>query len=255
MPGSNELFLISDEAWEASSPAEVSSVCKDLKELGLYALPYPKVDIGVSVDKAIVFMNKSGQLANKDGCVEGKAVPPFGPDFFMIYKDISLTSSGQAEMSGSTRCFPSGRVRHISGIQAEIVSNYAVESLRDLLICLLATRNVEKVRVENKLFRLGIGKKKGGASGYRYVTTIGVPQILDADKENPPQGRKVCPHLRRGHIRRQHFGPSSAEHKTGQFVKSIWIAPCFVNADEGFVAKRERYNLHLGEGSVHADHE
>jgi hypothetical protein len=47
-----------------------------------------------------------------------------------------------------------------------------------------------------------------------------------------------APHLRRGHIRqRQHYGPGN------HFVKKIWIAPVFVNADPDFVNQRAAYNV------------
>jgi hypothetical protein len=113
-----------------------------------------------------------------------------------------------------------------------------VNRLTKILITLLATRNIIKDVREKKLAKLGIGRKNSQRS-YERVTTISVPDELPADKHHPPTGETVCPHLRRGHIRRQPFGPQLA------FFYRIWVQPVLVNADRGFVSKRIRYNLSL----------
>ena len=42
------------------------------------------------------------------------------------------------------------------------------------------------------------------------------------------------PHLRRGHIRTQHYGVGNKE------IKKIFIQPVFVNADEGWIADQRK---------------
>lgn len=52
-------------------------------------------------------------------------------------------------------------------------------------------------------------------------------------------GRRVRPHLRRGHVRRQHYGPGR------EFIRQVFIEPVFVNADEGWIAERTAYNVRM----------
>ena len=42
------------------------------------------------------------------------------------------------------------------------------------------------------------------------------------------------PHLRRGHIRNQHYGEGNKE------IKKIFIQPVFVNADEGWIENQRK---------------
>jgi hypothetical protein len=102
----------------------------------------------------------------------------------------------------------------------------------NFLVAVLASRNVVKTVKHSKAAKLGIGKNR-----YEYTTTLSVPTQLENDPDHAPTGRTVCPHLRRGHIRRQHYGPNR------ELIKQVWIAPVFVNADERFVNSRKAYNM------------
>jgi hypothetical protein len=113
------------------------------------------------------------------------------------------------------------------------------ERIASILITLLATRNAVKETTRNKAARLGIGgKKPGSTKRYEYVTTITVPAAaeMEDDAEHAP-GIKRAAHLRRGHIRRQHYGPRN------QMVKLKFINPVFVNADADWVSTRAAYNV------------
>jgi hypothetical protein len=239
----NQLFIISDAAWAATTPQEVYSICMDLQELGLYQLPYPEIDLGVSIDAAIVWVGKDGKPENRvleeHKIVEGKSFPPLGPEYMLVYRGVTLDSYRDAVICGP---FPNS----IHVAQAP----HTVLLLRDLLISLLATRNVKKTTSTNKLARLGIAthsRRKPFIKRYTYTTTISVPSDLPDDTEHKPTGIKKCPHLRRGHIRHhQHFGPNR------QFTRSVWIPPVFVNASEEFTRTREAYNLSLPSQSLEA---
>lgn len=90
-----------------------------------------------------------------------------------------------------------------------------------------------KLSTERRTLILGIGSKRN----HLYTTTIriGAEAQRTAQAESQSSGRTVRPHLRRGHIRRQHFGPGR------EMQKSIWIEPTFVN---GLVPdEREAYNV------------
>lgn len=111
-----------------------------------------------------------------------------------------------------------------------------ISNVRELLIVMLATRNVVKTTKQHKLAKMGIGKKSW-RSQFDYTTTISLPAELEDDPDRPPTGTAKAPHLRRGHVRRQHFGPGR------QYEKKIWVAPVFVNADPDFVNHRKAYNV------------
>ncbi len=114
---------------------------------------------------------------------------------------------------------------------------YAAHLLRYLIVS-LASRGVQKVREKNKLAALGIGKNRPGGK-YAYTTTISVGHV-EADESEPGHtGRTVRAHLRRGHVRHQHFGPNMS------FVKKIFIEAVFVNSDKEYVSFRDRYNVSL----------
>lgn len=116
----------------------------------------------------------------------------------------------------------------------------AAKAIRKILIVLLATRNIVKERTKDKLLSMGIGAKK---NNYRplYTTTLSLPKTVTRDDGQPANvGVSRRPHLRRGHIRHQKYGPRLA------FTKLIWIQPCFINADEDFVSTRSAYNTSAG---------
>lgn len=103
------------------------------------------------------------------------------------------------------------------------------------LICLLATRNIEKRVSHSKLARFGVGKQKT-----EYVTTlhIGAMQTERTKGEGEAAaGGPLRPHWRRGHSRLQHYGPR------GSMTKKIWIEPVFVNSDAEYTGGRAAYNV------------
>src|SRR5262249_26360389 len=111
----------------------------------------------------------------------------------------------------------------------------AGEPFCDLLISLLAVRNIQKTTKIDKLAKLGIGRNK---HRYVYTTTLCLPPPhLIEGEESTPTGIKRCPHLRRGHIRRQRHGTGN------QLTRKIWIEPVFIHADAEFVNQRTAYRI------------
>lgn len=102
-----------------------------------------------------------------------------------------------------------------------------------LLIVLLATKNITKAMRTDKLAKAGIARDKR----HVYTTTLSLGRVAEIGSEPMLPGIAKRPHLRRGHLRSQHYGPRN------QFLKRVWIEPCFVNADEDFVNERTAYNV------------
>lgn len=206
----NQLFILSYEVIMAVTIEEAEATAAQLKELGLYHLPYEKVDIQMPWD---------GIAINAD---TGKPFPAkLGPEAYIRLLDV--TTDGAKKIAAGC-----GKV-----YREDIACNPSqIDNFATLLIVLLATKNIIKTVKHCKLAKRGIGKCK-----YEYSTTLSIPKILDDDPDNATPGKPKAPHLRRGHIRRQHYGPRNS------FIKSIWIEPCFVNADADFVSTRTHYNF------------
>ena len=104
-----------------------------------------------------------------------------------------------------------------------------------LLVVLLATKNIQKdVQSCNK--PNSRNRRERTLSKYSSVTTISIGKITETMRSNG-NGGPVRPHLRRGHIRNQHYGKGNAE------VKKIFIQPMFVNADQGWIDSQKEYQI------------
>lgn len=233
------LFILGADAIDAVSDEEVTATVEGLKALGLYHLPYDRVSLQLP-NKYAVLMDDALDHSRKDWGMnlklgrDGRWHLDFPEYFYIEFTNINLLGE-----PAHCRIVCDGPVKHSWSMdQRDLV--HCQESLTDLLICLLATRNARKETKHNKLASLGIGTKhKIGVKRFEYVTTISVPQNLEEDDHTVKEGKPKAPHLRRGHIRNQHYGPGF------QYVKPVWIAPVFVNADHDFVSGRKAYNLRM----------
>lgn len=119
-------------------------------------------------------------------------------------------------------------------------------ALLRVLIVSLATKQVTKTRVPNKLAKLGVGK---GRREYRYSysTTISASHSEGLPISTGEGRSPMRPHLRRGHVRNQHYGPNR------ELVKKIFIEATFVNTDRDFVSVRDHYNVSLKGTECHAE--
>lgn len=214
MKNAPQLFIIPADLIASVAENEVEATARDLRELGLFKLPYETVDIQMPADNVI--KTASGAKLGPDGIftLHGLSIDPGRP----IRSAFTWTTNRKWSFDLGPYVVDEDLIRR---------------QMCDLLITLLATRNVIKSTTICKAARLGIGKGR-----HEYTTTLSLPREPDRDP-TVPTGREVAPHLRRGHIRRQHYGPRNS------FVKSIWIDPVIVNADKEFVSTRKAYNVSL----------
>lgn len=209
MKHARHLFVFSPGVMGSLSDEELEASKLGLEEVSLYQMPYER-DVYIEINA----LECVGLDADPD---HGVVYGPFG-EGQIVGTSIHVGKTGYVTMPPEPFDDPPG-----------------ITFLRTALIVLLATKNADKRTTESKLAKLGIGK--GIRGRFSYTTTISLPGTLPSDDNNPPRSGHVAPHLRRGHVRRQHYGAGN------QMEKKIWIAPVFVNADPDFVAARRTYKL------------
>jgi len=225
------MFKISSDVWESLSIDDIDQTASDMFELGIYHPPFNSFYIHAKVR----FMEKLAEAAWRKKldyylpirmemvflCVvdgsHGKAVPLLsrnGIDFFPL-NEAKMAVAGP-------------EVRR----QFSWMSTYVVK----ILVVLLATKNIEKeVEICNK--PNSRNRRERTISKYSSVTTIRVGKVTETVRSSNNSGGPVRAHLRRGHIRHQHYGKNNSE------VKKIFIQPVFVNADQGWIDGQKEYRV------------
>jgi hypothetical protein len=245
----DQLFLISTSVWEALSFEEVEATYRDMQELGLAEPPYQRFTVGVMASSCIRFMG------DENDPTSAHALDPNSPFNGMAYHHFDLDASPimRLELEGNKKWpgIRSVEERIEECLNSETNTEDRIQwykrqydkSTQDLyraFIVLLATRNIEKRTIHNRLAKFGVGKHKA-----KYTTTLDLGKVVEAayEGERPEPGhtgKHLRPHLRRGHIRRQHYGPNN------EMIKQVFIQPVFVNADPTFIANRTAYNVKKG---------
>lgn len=228
------VFEIDYAVWHGLAEDEISSTVEAMQELGIYNMPYEGkiiIRIPMAMENGKGFIEASG-LSEDENFDEQMVVYPKVP-----LKGLAWYKANPAKCESTEN----GPLQDLGiGVEGKAIVHrfrflYPPREGRkyycDGLIVLLASKGLVKQSKERKLAKLGIGK-----AGGVHVTTIKMAENLESH-ESVRSGSPVRPHLRRGHIRSQHYGQGN------QFVKRIWIEPVFVNADENFVSTRKAYRV------------
>jgi len=270
----HELFIIEPGLWKAAQNEEIEATCKILRQMNLYELPYPTVTVRLD-GREIMYFDRHKQSGLADTIANGEVDDDGRPTSECLFMDITVTTEPGSGCRLTAYNSQSGFCMEIvdrdphDGSKPLVLQHVRTRNERqgklrmfnapeyrermrkavcDFLIALLATKNIVKVRQADKLAKLGIGRnsKRGYKHRYTYTTTLRVPrpEDMEDDKDHPPTWRHVAPHLRRAHLRNQHYGPGN------KFTKQILIPSVFVNADADYVSQREAYNVGLGRSAV-----
>ena len=228
------LFTIDDTIWDSLDTKAVLETGSDLQKMGLFRLPFPKVDVQVHMNEKAtnkILMSNSYKSSFKTIVFRffTHADNPDMYDFEFKYKHEFLTMD-QIEFST--------RVRGISPEEAKKVLEgieYLSKAILTFFIVLLATKNADKV---TEAIKKHGPKSRKRPRAYDYITTIKIGKITETMRSDGDGQGSVRPLLRRGHIRNQRVGKGLEE------VKPIFISPVFVNADEGWINnQRKEYRI------------
>jgi hypothetical protein len=238
-----QAFRLSKEIVESTSKEEVKATIEGMKELGICRAPFDQMDILVQ-ERELFKIYKTSVTSQRE-------YERMQADLEHSSREIIFRYDNQQAHPKVVQCLMEGAPHQWVNMVDFLLECTAAEGaprdytktvyeigleLLDILIALLATRNVVKEVKECKTLRLGIGRK----DRHQYTTTLKIGQLVEqVDGPDSASGLTRRPHLRRGHIRRQHHGPKN------ELVKSIWIEPVFVNADASWIAERTAYNVSL----------
>jgi hypothetical protein len=251
-----ENFFLSDDILRAFDPDEVCATIEAMSELGIDHTPFSSFCITFK-EKSALYCQFVRSTKNKEmWTIDLSSISSTATWELCIRNSDGSTKFGSAFLETIRRdgAHAENLTDHLKSYGPEVligehvlstnelVSNlsaFAANMIRALIVG-LATKVVRKNRVEekpSKLEKLGIGKPRA-KKNYAYTTTLSLPVLTTTDESGASTGVVIVrPHLRRGHVRLQHFGPKN------QFSKKIFVEPVFVNGDENSVSLRDRYNV------------
>ncbi len=232
--GKPELFILTNEALQATNRREVQETIKAMMELGIAKTPAENFMIAVDLN---IY---TGSFFDAGNIKESKELISFwqenSPNDFMLLQFMNVQDGySDPVLIGWINVKTLKITKQPAPLNIEYDANqhWAHVQICFALIVLLATRNVEKNRVENT--RSSASAKRRNASQYAsYTTTIRIGQITKSYGASDGSGGPKRPHLRRGHVRNQRVGEGRKD------TKQIFISPIFVNADKGWVESQRK---------------
>lgn len=251
-----QLFRMSPEIWKFTNFEDVVETYTDMREMKLDRSPFPKFAIEAKLKFFKHMMGDDGPrvIENVQNCsvlaeyemetlADGEENPCglkitlINDNGFILANRIDLIELFRQKKRSSV-FKSSGDVNweKDTGLHEDLL-NIAFD-MRMVLLVMLATRNVKQEMIVNRGLMSGRSNKKNDyRKDYPITTTIGIGKITETHTGDSDDPHTVRPHLRRGHIRTQRFGPDLA------FEKKVFIEPVFVNASQGWIAKRAAYNV------------
>lgn len=251
-----QCFIISKEILNTMSYEDAVKTSTDMKELGLMRPPFKEFSIVYDGNiESFASWSRGSILQSWPNKQKSKLTPKFLYIFDDALKNYDLYM--RLGYENSTAVYVGGEdlvdnaiwqynAKYKDYIDEETYVEKYIESvdafsknLLAVLFVLLATKNIVK-DVRSPLKIHSKSRKRQRVDSDKYITTLKIGSIIETYRSNNSTGSAVRPHLRRGHIRSQHFGIGNKE------IKKIFIQPVFVNADDGWIAnERKAYKVTL----------
>jgi len=245
-----QLFIIADEIWQNSSLDEIEATATDMEAMGIYYPPCNHFEV-------LINSESFPHLLKKTTLTKAQVDHAYKNQYFRIEAVIgdmsNWTETTKAELMAvkkktgewigltwlSNKKLIEGKLTELMWREEKVVRETSINLILNLLLVALATKNVERKNKPNLTAKQVI-RPKALKSNYEYTTTLTIGKVVGAEREEGDIGGwKVRPHLRRGHIREQRYGPNR------QLVKKLFIQPVFVNAADGVMSQRKAYNVRV----------
>lgn len=241
-PDHLETFILSHELVSALSIQEVLDTYASMHELGIANPPYSRFKIVLGAHQ--YFLPRQNEVSRWNPATRVE----------LIFTNFNLSTRTSTVTVNFVDDRAPGQVFNMFDLFAQAEEGFTEEDIiisellsqfwYEALVVLLSTKYVRKTREVNKLARLGIGKeaKKNRANRCLYRTTLSIAKVDEEERTSSSThtGKPRRPHLRRGHIRNQKWGPGF------QFERKIFIEAIFVNmevSDAEHITGREYYSV------------
>jgi hypothetical protein len=243
-----QVFRLSKQVIEASGTSDqVGNTFDDMVEAGVAYPPFDEFAIEVSAEALDVFLNKFMKFNEHEDPVD-EGVWKQVKSFFMEYeidmasnKKMAYWADGFAFLNSNGVSKKFSEINSLDQSENRIVRRYThdlLEALLKFLIVLLATKNIEKTTKFHKDISNGkVSKATKHRKKYPYTTTLTIGKITENYNGSEFTGVSRRPHLRRGHVRTQHYGPRN------ELTKKIFVESVFVNGSENTKSNRVAYNV------------
>ena len=243
------LFVIGHNVFKSIDKESLQQTLDAMFELDVYHPPFKKIDIRID-SKVKDFFSWINAINTGDFDDNENISWTWMYEFYINDEDkdsfhyaVNRGWGFEDEKESIKTAYRSGFIAQImktdnlstleDGVRAFIENERSLaRRVLELLVASLAIKNIEKATVEHKKFEKI--KTNKTSQVYKYITTLKIGKITETYRSDGLSNTTVRPHMRRGHIRNQHFGEGNKE------VKKIFIQPVFVNADEGWIENQRK---------------
>jgi len=232
----------------------IENIFFDMCEAGVAFPPYPRFALEFNVDTFMCLLNLVCSDAHNEHA--RKKVKESLSDvrkWFIEYDINEQVLCGHARRDGNfysplvrgsiSQVLYNNQIRKSSFDQEKDCESTIISTvwwIFAFFIVLLSTKNIKKdTKIHDCMTRKRVPDSKKYRKDYPYTTTLSIGKITENYDGSEFTGVSRRPHLRRGHVRTQHYGPKN------ELTKKIFVQSVFVNGSEDMKSNRVAYNVSI----------